>query len=90
MGRPEIDTDSVGRCEGYYRLENRRCDRGGERWEPAADGGLYLLCGYHRRHAKQTAVARWDGETGLRRGRSTAVRAAAAPITGGAASLGLV
>ena len=58
---------AMGRCEGYYRLENRRCDRDGERWLEAADGELYLACGYHRRDALKSTVARWQGETGIRR-----------------------
>lgn len=64
----------MGRCEGYYRLENRRCDRDGERWDEASNGELYLLCSYHRREAVRTTVARWSGETGLRRSDPTSVR----------------
>ena len=58
---------TVGRCEGYYRLENRRCDRDGERWLHASDDELYLACGYHRREPVKATVARWQGETGIRR-----------------------
>ena len=63
----------MGRCEGYYRLENRRCDRDAEGSVEASDGELYVLCAYHRREAMRAAVARWDGETGLRRSRATAL-----------------
>jgi hypothetical protein len=61
----------VGRCEGYYRLENRRCDRDGERWLEGADGELYLACAYHRRAAARATVARWQGETDIRRSGAT-------------------
>jgi hypothetical protein len=61
----------MGRCEGFYRLENRRCDRDGEGVVRTADGELYFVCGYHRRHAWTANVARWQGETGLRASRPT-------------------
>jgi hypothetical protein len=64
----------MGRCEGFYRLENRRCDRDGEGVVRASDGELYVVCGYHRRHAWTADVARWQGETGLRESRSTPLR----------------
>jgi hypothetical protein len=51
------------RCEGYYRLENRRCDR-----EAVAaaqlHGDEYAVCEYHRR--QDGPVARWQGETGIK------------------------
>jgi hypothetical protein len=56
----------MGRCEGYYRLENRRCDRSGHREVPGADGEFYAVCEYHARHDWTTSVARWHGESGLR------------------------
>lgn len=62
------------RCEGYYRLENRRCDRDGELWLEAADGELYLACSYHRRGQPKATVARWEGESGIRRSGPTSLR----------------
>ena len=56
----------MGRCEGYSKLENRRCDRDDEREVRAADGEVYLVCGYHRRQAWTTNVAHWHGESGIR------------------------
>ncbi len=53
----------MNRCEGYYRVENRRCDREAVAETHIADGE-YALCEYHRRH--EGPVARWQGETGLR------------------------
>jgi hypothetical protein len=61
----------MGRCEGYYRLENRRCDRDGHRAMHASDGELYVVCAYHERQAWNADVARWQGETGLRASRPT-------------------
>jgi hypothetical protein len=54
------------RCEGYYRLENRRCDRAGSRSVTAADGESYLVCEYHARQAWSSSVARWHGESDVR------------------------
>ncbi len=56
----------MARCEGYYKLENRRCDRDGGRELRAADGELYLVCAYHARQVWTAAVARWNGQTGIR------------------------
>lgn len=56
----------MDRCEGYYRLENRRCDRTGVRTVSAADGETYLVCEYHARHAWSASVARWHGESDMR------------------------
>ena len=53
----------MSRCEGYYRLENRRCDREAVAEARAADGE-YAVCEYHRR--ANGPVARWQGETGIR------------------------
>jgi len=69
----------MGRCEGYYRLENRRCDRDGERWLEATDGELYLACCYHRRAAAHTTVARWQGDTGIRRSGPQSLRRSPEP-----------
>jgi hypothetical protein len=66
----------MGRCEGYYRLENRRCDRDAEHHAAAPDGEVYLLCAYHRRDADRTRVARWDGDSGIRRSRPLELRPA--------------
>jgi hypothetical protein len=54
------------RCEGYYRLENRRCDRSATRDMRAADGQFYLVCDHHAHQAWSAAVARWNGESGIR------------------------
>jgi hypothetical protein len=56
----------MARCEGYYKLENRRCDRDGARELRAADGELYLVCDYHTRQVWTGMVARWNGQTGIR------------------------
>lgn len=53
----------MSRCEGYYRVENRRCDRDAVTTTHAADGE-YAVCEYHRRESGP--VARWLGETGRR------------------------
>ncbi len=66
------------RCEAYYKLENRRCDRDGAREVRAADGAHYLLCEYHRRQRWTTSVARWHGESGLRKTTPAALVAPAA------------
>ena len=49
----------MGRCEGYYRTENRRCDRDATTTVARADGD-YDVCEYHRRDERP--VARWHGE----------------------------
>ncbi len=54
------------RCEGYYRLENRRCDRAGTRDVTAADGETYFVCTYHARQGWSSSVARWHGESDVR------------------------
>lgn len=69
----------MGRCEGYYKLENRRCDRDGEREVRATDGDYYVVCGYHARQVWTTSVARWHGESGLRRSTPTELRSAPQP-----------
>jgi hypothetical protein len=53
----------MSRCEGYYRLENRRCDRDAVT-ETRTPNGDYAVCEYHRR--QDGPVARWQGETGIR------------------------
>ncbi len=67
----------MGRCEGFYKLENRRCDRDGEREVRAADDELYLVCGYHRRQVWTAKVARWKGDSGLRASASAELRSSA-------------
>jgi hypothetical protein len=59
------------RCEGYYRLENRRCDRPGNRDVTAADGETYLVCAYHARQGWAASVARWHDESDVRAGAPT-------------------
>jgi hypothetical protein len=66
------------RCEGYYRLENRRCDRTANRDVRAADGHYYQVCEYHSRQAGNASVARWHGDTELRSSAPTAVHPTAA------------
>jgi hypothetical protein len=61
----------MGRCEGYYRGENRRCDRDAAGLARGGDGETYAICAYHGREARQTHVARWDGESGVRRSAPT-------------------
>ena len=69
----------MGRCEGYYKLENRRCDREAVREVRAADGDHYAVCEYHRRQVWTAMVAHWHGETDLRRSLPTGLRSAAQP-----------
>lgn len=54
------------RCEGYYRLENRRCDRAGSQTLSAADAETYLVCAYHARQGWAAVVARWNGDSDVR------------------------
>ena len=61
----------MGRCEGYYLIENRRCDRGAVAPVHGADGGTYAVCAYHDRDPARTQVARWNGESGMRRSAPT-------------------
>lgn len=56
----------MSRCEGYYRLENRRCDRDATQTVRAGDGERYEVCEYHRRQSDTAAVARWEGDSGRR------------------------
>jgi hypothetical protein len=56
----------MDRCEGYYRLENRRCDRTATRGTAAADGEVYAVCEYHARQGWAASVARWHGESDMR------------------------
>ena len=62
------------RCEGYYRLENRRCDRGGSRDVTAANGETYFVCSYHARQGWAASVARWHGESDVRAGAAADLR----------------
>jgi hypothetical protein len=68
------DAVYMERCEGYYRLENRRCDRSATRDLRAADGHFYLVCDYHARQAWTAAVARWNGQSGIRASAPTGLR----------------
>ena len=74
-----FDIEAMARCEGYYKLENRRCDRDGAREVRAADGAHYLLCDYHRRQQWTTSVARWHGESSLRKSTPAPLFAPAEP-----------
>ena len=78
------------RCEGYYRLENRRCDRTATRDVRAADGQYYQVCEYHSRQTWTASVAHWHGETELRSSAPTPVRPSPARRigSGGRASAG--
>ncbi|MGH3023023.1 MAG: hypothetical protein ACRDNI_05150 [Gaiellaceae bacterium] len=67
------------RCEGYYRLENRRCDRPGARRVTAADGGSYLVCEYHARQDWAASVARWHGESDMRASAAASLRSGVQP-----------
>jgi hypothetical protein len=62
------------RCEGHYRLENRRCDRTATRDVRAADGQYYQVCEYHSRQTWTASVAHWHGDTELRSSAPTPVR----------------
>jgi hypothetical protein len=62
------------RCEGYYRLENRRCDRPGTWDVTAADGETYFVCSYHARQGWAASVARWHEESGVRASAPTDLR----------------
>jgi hypothetical protein len=64
------------RCEGYYRLENRRCDRLATRDVRADDGQYYLVCDHHARLAWSATVAHWHGESEIRRSTPTPIRPA--------------
>ncbi len=66
MRRVELDTWGMGRCEGYYKLENRRCDREATGEVRAGDGEIYVVCEYHRSRTWTGNVARWRGASGLR------------------------
>ena len=61
------------RCEGYYRLENRRCDRTASRDVRAADGHYYQVC---EQHARQwtASVAHWNGQSDIRSSGPTPLR----------------
>jgi hypothetical protein len=55
------------RCEGLYRLENRRCDRIATHDVRGADGQYYLVCEHHAREVRAGSVALWSGQTDVRR-----------------------
>ena len=49
----------MGRCEGYYRVESRRCDREASALTRVGEAD-YAVCDYHRRESRP--VARWLGD----------------------------
>jgi hypothetical protein len=61
------------RCEGYYRLENRRCDRTATRDVRATDGNYYQVCEHHARQWT-ASVAHWNGQSDIRTSAPTPVR----------------
>ncbi len=65
------------RCEGYYRLENRRCDRAARQDVRVTDGQFYLVCDHHAREVRAAAVAHWSGQTDVRRSAPTPLQASA-------------
>jgi hypothetical protein len=64
------------RCEGCYRLENRRCERTAMRDVRAADGHYYQVCEHHARQAWTATVAHWNGQSDIRSSAPTPLRAA--------------
>jgi hypothetical protein len=67
------------RCEGYFRLENRRCDRTATRDVRAADGQYYVVCEQHARQAMTASVAQWLGQGEIRQTAPVNVRAVPRP-----------
>ena len=61
------------RCEGYFRLENRRCDRTATRDVRAADGQYYLVCEHHARQGMTASVAHWNGDSDIRKSAPTGI-----------------
>ena len=59
------------RCEGLYRLENRRCDRMATRDVRWTDGNYYLVCEHHARENACAIVAQWSGQSDSRRSAPT-------------------
>jgi hypothetical protein len=64
------------RCEGYFRLENRRCDRTATRDVRAADGHYYQVCEHHA-HQWTASVAHWNGQSDIRSSAPTPLRSPA-------------
>jgi hypothetical protein len=62
------------RCEGYFRLENRRCDRTATRDVRATDGQYYQVCEHHARQAWTASVAHWNGQSDIRSSAPTPLR----------------
>jgi hypothetical protein len=62
------------RCEGYFRLENRRCDRTATRDVRATDGEYYQVCEHHARQAWTASVAHWNGQSDIRSSAPTPLR----------------
>jgi hypothetical protein len=65
------------RCEGYYRLENRRCDRRATRDVQATDGQYYQVCEHHARQDWTANVAHWNGQSDIRSSAPTPLRTSA-------------
>jgi hypothetical protein len=61
------------RCEGYLRLENRRCDRTATQDVRATDGNYYQVCAQHARQWT-TNVAHWSDQSDLRSSAPTPLR----------------
>lgn len=77
MARGPADTEKrMERCEGYFRLENRRCDRTATRDLQAADGHYYQVCEQHARQTLTASVAHWNGQSDIRSSAPTPLRAA--------------
>ena len=77
-GAAAADTSiCMERCEGYYRLENRRCDRTATRDARASDGQYYQVCELHSRQWT-ASVAHWNGQSDIRSSAPTPLRAHAA------------
>ena len=77
-GSAAADTQRcMERCEGYFRLENRRCDRTATRDVRAADGHYYQVCEHHARQAWTATVAHWNGQSDIRSSAPTPLRAPA-------------
>jgi hypothetical protein len=62
------------RCEGYFRLENRRCDRTATRDVLATDCQYYQVCEHHARQAWTASVAHWNGQSDIRSSPPTPLR----------------
>jgi hypothetical protein len=61
------------RCEGYLRLENRRCERTATQDVRATDGNYYQVCAQHARQWTAN-VAHWSDQSDLRSSAPTPLR----------------